>query len=416
MSSRLPPSLVLALTQVVVEGSAFIRNLVLARLIGADDMGLAVAIAIGIRIFEMIGDFGLERWLVQVKANELGSARGTVHSLQAVKGFLLMGLAMALAAPLTSVLQAQLDPAVFALAAIAIGIRGFVNCDYRERQRERDYVGTLQVEGTSNVLALIATVPIALLTRDYSAIAWASIFQAAALSSLSQIVARRVMVFHFDTATVRKALRFGVPVAANAVLMFLAMQGDRLIVAVSFEPRVLAAFAIAAQLTLLPVLAGARFLLTFDLPRCARLAEKTNEWQTYFRKRLFQVMGLSALLVIVLCLYGNTLIGFLYGSEFIAETAVLELLACAAGLRLIRAVPSTMLMAMGRTPMLLAGNLPRILALFVALMAIAEGAGLVTVALIGVVSEAVGLVVGLAALRGDDRQRPSLAHSSLGTS
>ena len=57
MIRRLPPSLVLALTQVVVEGAAFLRNLVLARLIGADDMGLAVAIAIGVRVFEMFGDF-----------------------------------------------------------------------------------------------------------------------------------------------------------------------------------------------------------------------------------------------------------------------------------------------------------------------------------------------------------------------
>ena len=416
MVSRLPPSLVLALTQVVVEGSAFLRNLILARLIGVDDMGLAVAIAIGIRIFEMVGDFGLERWLVQVRANELDGVRGTVHWLQAVKGCVLMALAMLLAAPLTSVLQPQLDPSVFALAAIAIGIRGFVNCDYRERQRDRDYVGALQVEGVSHVLALIAVIPIALLTRDYSAIAWASIFQAAVLNLLSQLVARRAMSFKLETATFRGAMRFGIPVAANAVLMFLAMQGDRLLVAAHFEPRVLAAYAIAAQLTLLPALAGARFLLTFDLPRCAQLATKTNEWQRYFRARLLQVTGLSAVFAIILGLYGNELVGLLYGRDYVAEAAVLQLLACAAGLRLIRAVPNTMLMAMGRTPMLLAGNLPRILALFIALVALVEGAGLAAIALIGVISEAVGLVVGLAALYGDYRRRSLLPHSSMGTS
>ena len=135
----------LGLTQLVGEGSAFLRNLVLARLLGAEEMGLAVAIALGIRLFEMIGDFGLERWLVQVSADDLPRARGTVHSLQAVKGLLLSGVAMALAVPLTRALQPQLGPEIFALAAIAIGIRGLVNCEYRERQRNRDYVATLQV-------------------------------------------------------------------------------------------------------------------------------------------------------------------------------------------------------------------------------------------------------------------------------
>jgi O-antigen/teichoic acid export membrane protein len=377
MLRRLPPSLVLALAQFVVEGSAFLRNLVLARLIGADDMGLAVAIAVGVRIFEMMGDFGLERWLVQVRAGALDSARGTVHWLQAAKGCVLMALAMMLAAPLTAVLQPRLDPAVFALAAIAIGIRGFVNCDYRERQRERDYVGVLQVEGASNLVALVAVIPIALLTRDYSAIAWASILQAAVLSLLSHV---------------------------------------GLIVAAHFEPRALAAFAIAAQLTLLPALAGARFLLTFDLPRCARLVAGTREWQGYFRVRLMQVTGVSAVLAITLGLFGNRLIEFLYGSEFVTETAVLELLACAAGLRLMRAVPSTMLMAAGRTPMLLAGNLPRILALIVAIVALADGAGLSTVVAIGAASEAIGLVIGLAAVAGGRRAESRLTHSPLGSS
>ena len=80
------------------------------------------------------------------------------------------------------------------------------------------------------------------------------------------------MAFSFDLATIGRAIQFGFPVACNAVLMFLALQGDRLIVAAHFEPRELAAFAVAAQLALLPVLAGARFLLVFDLPRFAALA------------------------------------------------------------------------------------------------------------------------------------------------
>ena len=52
----------------------------------------------------------------------------------------------------------------------------------------------------------------------------------------------------------------------------------------------------------------------------------------------------------------------------------------------------------------------------VALVALAEGAGLATVALIGVVSEAAGLVVGLAAMHGDYRRSLPLPQASMGTS
>lgn len=415
MQLRLPPSMVLALTQLLVEGSAFLRNLILARLIGVDEMGLAIAIALGIRIFEMVGDFGLERWLVQVRTNDLQPVRGTVHLIHAVKGISLMGLAMLLAAPLANAFQPQIDPAIFCLAAIAIAVRGFVNCDYRERQRERKYLAGLKVEGGSNIIALAATAPIALLTGDYSAIAWASITQAIALNLLSHATARRPISFGADTVTIGRALRFGFPVACNAILMFLALQGDRFIVAIYFEPGVLAAFAIAAQLTVLPALVGARFLLALDLPRFSRISERSGEWQFAYRLRLIQVTGVAAGLVISLGLFGESVVRLLYGQDFVTGSSVMELLALAAGLRLARAVPNTMLMALGKTPILLAGNLPRILAVFAAYVALANGAGLPMVALIGAASEAAGLFIGLAAVWGFDRRQSTFAHSPVGT-
>ena len=73
-------------TQALCEGSAFLRNLVLARLIGADEMGLAVALALAIRIFEMAGELGLDRLLVQVEDKTLPRMRQTVHLLQLAKG------------------------------------------------------------------------------------------------------------------------------------------------------------------------------------------------------------------------------------------------------------------------------------------------------------------------------------------
>ena len=64
MIPKVHPSVVLAITQLIAEGSAFLRSLILARMIGVEEMGLAIAIALGIRVFEMAGDLGLVRLLV----------------------------------------------------------------------------------------------------------------------------------------------------------------------------------------------------------------------------------------------------------------------------------------------------------------------------------------------------------------
>jgi O-antigen/teichoic acid export membrane protein len=220
------------------------------------------------------------------------------------------------------------------------------------------------------------------------------------------------MSFTTELDIVKQALRFGFPVACNAALMFLAMQGDRVLIAIYFEPEVLAAFALAAQLTLLPALAGAKYLLTFDLPRFSRLTLRPNAWQPLFRSRLRRVAGIAATLTLVLGILGDELVGFLYGPQFVVDPAVMGLLALAAGLRLLRAVPNTLLTAMGRTTVLLACNLPRIVTLSLAFGALAIGAGPATVVFIGALSEAAGLMMGLTAVYTSDRWQSRLSQPS----
>jgi len=388
----------------VLEGSAFLRNLILARLLGAEQMGLAVALALGVRVLEMLGDFGMERFLVQVRADELTGVRGTVHLVQVVKGVFLMGIAALVASPLCLAVNPALDPAVFVLASSALVLRGFINCDYRERQRNSDFSGLLYAEGISNVVAVIFVAPIAMATRDYSALAWASVLQAALLCLLSHVLAQRAMTFVIDGAILRQAFKFGVPIACNGMLMFLALQGDRLIVAVNFSPQDLAKFAIAAQLSLLPALIGARFLLSLDLPRFSKLRAHPDGLRKQYHSRLKWVVVTALVMLCVFATLGTQTVTWLYGEAFQPAPEIMTLLAAAAGLRLIRAVPNTLLLSRGKTLVMLACNAPRLIALLVALAFVANGHGLVSVVAIGMFSEAISLLFGLSAVAAMDRK------------
>lgn len=404
MISRLPPSLTLALSQIVNEGSAFLRNLILARLLGAEQMGLAIALALGVRALEMLGDFGLERYLVQVRAAELPGVRGTVHLVQVFKGFVLMGFAVIVAAPLSMAINPALNPAIFLLASSALVLRGFINCDYRERQRSNNFSGLLYVEGISNLVTVILVAPIAVATRDYSALAWASVLQAAVLCLLSHLLARRAMTFVIDRAMLRKAFKFGIPIACNGMLMFMAMQGDRLIVAMNFSPEDLAKFAISAQLTLLPALVGARFLLSLDLPRFSKLRTQPAELRRQYGTRLKWVALTATVMLFAFATLGTQTVTWLYGVAFVPAPELMTLLAAAAGLRLIRAVPNTLLLSRGKTLMMLLCNAPRLIALLVALAFVAQGYGLVTIVAIGMISEALSLLIGMGAVATMDRK------------
>lgn len=384
-------------TQVLCEGSAFLRNLLLARLIGADEMGLAVALALAIRLFEMAGEFGLDRLLMHVEEAALSPMRRTVHLLQLLKGALLSAVAMLLAVPVCRALNPGLDPALFAVAALALAIRGASHCEFRERQRRGDYLPGLVVEGGSALAAALLTAPLAWALRDYTALVWVLLLHAGAYCALSHLVASSGYRPGFDRSLCSRCLRYGAPIALNGALMFLALQGDRLVVALHFPAAQLAGFALAAQLTLLPALIGTRYVLATELPRFVRLSQEAGIGSHCLA--LLHRVGFASLAgVAVLGMGGNALVGLLYGEVYRVDPLVFWLLAAGAGIRLVRAVPSTAFMALERTHVLLLSNLPRLVTLPVAFWSAASGGGLAAIVTIAVIGEALSLAVGLAAL------------------
>ncbi|MEP6389963.1 MAG: oligosaccharide flippase family protein [Halioglobus sp.] len=400
LNAKTHPRLTLAATQALCEGSAFLRNLILARLIGADQMGVAVALALGIRIFEMSGEFGIDRLLVQIEATKLPVMRRVIHLLQLIKGGLVATAAILFAVPVSQALNPEMDSVIFAVAALSLVVRGASNCDYRERQRCAEFGPTLVVEGGSSLLAALAAVPLTWLLQDYSVLAWIILLQASLFCFFSHVVASQSYRLGFDRELCRRCLKYGAPIALNGALMFLALQGDRLIVALHFSAAELARFALAAQLTLLPALIGARYILASELPRLAQKSREKNGFGKYLAALLHRVGVLAVAGALALGFSGNALVGWLYGETYQIAPELFWLLAAGAGIRLIRAVPGTALMALESTHLLFLSNVPRLLTLPVAFGIVATGGSLATMVAISVFGEALSLIVALLALTG----------------
>jgi O-antigen/teichoic acid export membrane protein len=323
--------------------------------------------------------------------------RRAVHLLQFAKGCALAAVAALLATPITRALDPALDPAMFALVALSFAVRGAANCDYRERQRRQEFVPALVVEGGSNLVAALAIAPLAWLTRDYTALAWASLLQAVLLCGLSHLVATRRLALGVERTALARCHRYGLPIALNGALMFLAMQGDRVIVALYFPADALARFAIAAQLTLLPALIGARYVMASALPSLAGLVADPAAFGRLEAGLLARASAVAAVGVLLFGFAGNAIVGALYGSAYVVAPELFWLLALAAGLRLVRAVPGTSLLAFERTHLLFASNLPRLLTVALACGVAAAGGDLTAIAVIAVAGETASLAIALVA-------------------
>ena len=103
---------------------------------------------------------------------------------------------------------------------------------------------------------------------------------------------------------------------------------------------------------------------------------------------------------ISLALLGTDFVALLYGEAFACAPEVMALLAVGCGIRLLRAVPTTVLVAFERTSTAMLCNLPRVAALPVAFAVLSGGGSIASVVLIGAVSEGLGLALGLKAVHG----------------
>ncbi|NQX88381.1 MAG: oligosaccharide flippase family protein [Halioglobus sp.] len=361
-------------------------------------MGIAVALALGIRLLEMAGEFGIDRMLVQVEDSTLPAIRNVIHTLQLLKGGVVALIMALICVPFSHVLNPSISPMVLFIASVSLVFRGAANYDYRERQRNADFGPALLVEGGSNVAATLAAAPLAWALRDYTVLAWVSLLQAAIFCVASHLVARHPYRLGFNRILLKRCLRYGAPVALNGILMFFAFQGDRLVVMLHFSSSDLARFALAAQLTLLPALMGTRYLLASELPRFGHIIRNSESLIPVFRLLLLRVLVVAIILVCVLGLTGSQLVVWLYGSAYQLPTEIFWLLGAGAAVRLVKAVPGTVLLALESTHLLLLSNLPRLLMLPVALWLAAIGNPLSLIVAVGVLGEALSLGFALLAV------------------
>ena len=68
------------MTQLGAEAGAFLRNLLLARLAGAEAVGLAASFALVLRLAEMAGALGLDRQLARLLGQVGARLRGRVRA------------------------------------------------------------------------------------------------------------------------------------------------------------------------------------------------------------------------------------------------------------------------------------------------------------------------------------------------
>ncbi len=383
----------------VAQGSALARYVILARLLGEEQLGLAAMLILTAQFFDSISDTGSDRFIVQDAAGDTPMMQKVVQSALAARG-LLIAIALAASSGLLAGLYKQPDLR-WALVAVGLAplIGGLVNLDLRRVQRQSDFRPESLAILVSESVSLVATSVAALITRDHTAVIYGLVLRAAALVAVSHLTAKRSYAWGFGRAEARAFSVFAAPLFLNGFFLFLGSQGDRVMIGSALGPAQLGQYSAVLLLILYPTSVASRFLIGIHLPNLSASRLEPAALEDARQRLGSQTLILSATLVIGFTLAAPIFVPLLYGARFGQPLQIIALIAVLQSTRFMRFWPTTVAVGSGNSVIVLLNNIARMVGLPLALLAFNQFQSLEAVIAGFIVGEFVALAAALLLLK-----------------
>lgn len=375
------------------------RNLIIARLIPVQDYGIASTFAVVMAVVEMASAFGLQQQIVQSKHGDDPHFQAALQGFQLLRGLASGGAMLLLAGPLARFLGIPEVIWAYQILALVPVLNALQHFDIHRLNRQMRF-GPLILTGTvPAILALLAVWPLAVYMGDWRVMFWSIIVQTAIGAITSHLVAERPYRAVLDRRIIGDSVRFGWPLLANAVLMFLVFQGDKLVVGRTMGMEELAIFSMGITLTLTPTLVLAKSATNLFLPPLSRARAASPEFQKLADVTALVHIMFGGGLVIGTLLLGPALTTLLLGHKYAPLVPILAWMAILQGVRIFKGGPSTIALARGQTENAAVANLLRISLLPLAWWLARQNQDMVQVLALAILGEVLGAVVAFVLVR-----------------
>lgn len=377
---------------------ALLRYVVLARIIGPEQLGLAAFLMLTAQFLENVSDTGSDRFIVQDREGDSARLLSVVHSAMTLRGVLIAGALVLFAGPVAKLYGTpQIGTSIMWLA-ITPFIAGFVHYGIRQAQRARDFRPESATIIAGESAALLGTAAAAYIVRDHTAVIYGLAMRAIAMVVASHVTARRAYRWGYAKDEAVRFGAFAAPLFLNGFLLFVGSQGDRLLIGSTVGPTALGYYSAILLLILSPMAAMSRFMMTLHLPTLSARRDEQPAFDQASNRLGGRAIVLAAVAAAVFTLVGPGMTWLFYGKDYLQPVLVFALLAALQALRFVRVWPNTIAVAVGRSSVVTVNNLARLVALPAALLAAMAEWGLEGIVAAYIAGEVIALLAALAQL------------------
>jgi O-antigen/teichoic acid export membrane protein len=356
---------------------ALIRYTALARLLGPEQLGLAATLILTSQFFDSVTDSGSDRYLIQDRDGDAPDVQRFVQLVFVTRGVVTAGLLVAISGPLAAFYHASSLASGLIILAISPLIFGFIHLDMRRAQRHEDF----RTEGIALLVgeaaALCVTLAAALMTHNYMSSVYGLIVRSACIVAVSHLCSERKYALGYAASRAASLARFALPLTLNGLLLFLGSQGDRVLIGNQLGLTALGKYSAVILLIFYPSGVVTRYLAAIHLPRVAVAGRLHERHSVTAAERL---AGQTLLIGLGMCAgfaaIGPMAVSVLYGAKFVQPPVDVCLIGILQTARFVRLWPNTAALAIGRSGIVLANNVARLVGLAIGLAAGVSGLGI----------------------------------------
>ena len=268
----------------LLSGNAFasllllVRNLVVARLISPEDYGIASTFAISMAIVEIIANMGLQQLIVQDKDGDDPKLQAGLQGFQVLRGAFSTVFLFAISHPLAAFLGVPEVAWAYQILAIQPFLLSLYHFDMHRLRRQMRFMPSIMVDVMPALLSLLLVFPLVKFIDDYRLMLWALLFQAGVGLITSHWVAERKFELTLQRDIVKRSIVFGWPLFINSALLFVMLNGEKLVVGRELGMVPLAMFSMGFTLTLTPTLVVARATQAFFLTQLSAVQDDDEKF------------------------------------------------------------------------------------------------------------------------------------------
>jgi O-antigen/teichoic acid export membrane protein len=381
----------------VAQVCALLRYMVLTRLLGPEQLGLAVTLILTAQFFDSVSDSGSDRFLIQDEYGDDPRTQSLVQLLSVTRG---VGIALALLVFAGPIAWFYNEPGL-TVGLMWLGltplIAGWLHFDVRRAQRHNDFYREGVCMVAADIASVAATVAAAILTRSYIAALVGLTVRSLALVIVSHVTAERRYKLSYEAELAPRLGAFALPLMANGLVLFLSSQGDRLLVGNQLGVVELGKYSAVLLLIYFPSMALMKYFHALQMPIIVAARARRETLLNSIDRMAGDATLLSLGMAAGFALVAPVAAPLLFGPRFIQPPTIVALVGVLQVCRFIRIWPTTSALALGHSRVVLTGNLLRLIAYPTAIAGVWMIGGLLGLTLGFVIGEIVSVAITIAA-------------------